>query len=228
MNVRFFRGPQKQETSASPEFAKADEGRESIEVATPKAAEGPPQIEDFKSSPRGVTLRIPSWFLRGLGALVVLALIGLGVWYFALLDTGPSEAEKRAEAARNQQALDAAARAQCQSQTGALVSAEADLEGRLSGAGLTESDYLTRVGNISAAYGQVPVKQESASCVTKVGVPAEAAMNAYVSAANTWNDCMTDFNCSQDSIDPQLQAQWTKASIQLQRAKSGLNQVQSP
>jgi hypothetical protein len=182
--------------------------------------------EQAKSSPsRGVTLRIPSWFLRGLGGLAILALIAFGVWYFALRDTGPSEAEKRAETARKQQAVNAAARAHCQSQTGGLISAEEDLEGRLSGAGLTEADYLSRVGDVSAAYGQVPTNQLQASCLVNVGLPAENAMNAYVNAANTWNNCISDFNCSQDSINSQLQAQWSKASFQLGDAKSGLNRV---
>ena len=163
--------------------------------------------------------------MRALGGLAILALIGFGVWHFALRDTGPSEAEKRAEAAQKQQALDAAARTQCQSQTGALISAEEDLEGRLSGAGLTEADYLTRVGNISAAYGQISIKQLQLSCLTNVGAPAESTMNAYITAGNTWNDCVTNFSCSVDSINPQLQEQWNKASLQLQDAKTGLNRV---
>jgi hypothetical protein len=150
------------------------------------------------------------------------------VWYFAIRDTGPSAAEKAAEAARKQQAMDAAARAQCQSQTAALLSAEEDLNGRLSGSGLTEADYLTRVGNISAAYGQTPVKQLQLSCLTNVGVPAENAMNAYVNASNTWNNCVTDISCSESSIDGQLQLQWSKATLELTRAKSGVNQVQAP
>jgi hypothetical protein len=168
------------------------------------------------------------WFLSGIGAVLILALVGAGVWYVVLRDTGPSEAEKQAEAAKKQQALDAAARAQCQSQLGGLISAEEDLEGRLSGAGLTEADYMSHVGDVSAAHAQVPFKQLQLSCVTNAGVPAENALNAYVSAANTWNDCVTDLSCSTDSIDPQLQAQWNKASAQLASAKSGLNQVQSP
>jgi hypothetical protein len=177
---------------------------------------------------KGVTLRIPSWLFRGLGVIAILALIGAGVWYFAIRDTGPSAAEKAAEAARHQQAIDAAARAQCQSQTAGLLSAEEDLAGRLSGAGLTEADYLTRVGNIAAAYGQTPFKQIQLSCLENVATPAENARNAYVRAASTWNNCVTDFNCTESSIDGQLQLQWVQASAQLNRAKSGLNKVQGP
>jgi hypothetical protein len=206
------------------EVSKGAEPEGTNEDPKPSAAKGGTSKE-VKSSTEGVTLRIPSWFLRGLGGLAILAVIGFGVWYFAVRDTGPSEAEKRAEAARKQQALNAAARAQCQSQTGGLISAEEDLEGRLSGAGLTEADYLSHVGDVSAAYQQTPTKQMQLDCLTDVGVPAESAMNAYVSAANTWNNCISDFSCSQDSIDPQLQAQWSKASSQLNDAKSGLNRV---
>jgi hypothetical protein len=205
------------------EVSKAAEPEGTSEEPKPSAAKG--GTSEVKSSTEGVTLRIPSWFLRALGGLAILALIGFGVWYFALRDTGPSEAEKRAEAARKQQALNAAARAQCQTQTEGLISAEEDLEGRLSGAGLTEADYLSRVGDVSAAYQQTPTKQMQLDCLTDVGVPAESAMNAYVSAANTWNNCISDFSCSQDSIDPELQAQWSKASSELSDAKSGLNRV---
>src|SRR4051794_11805155 len=66
-------------------------------VSSESKASKPSKPKKSKSSvepTRGVTLRIPSWFLRGLAALGVLAVVGFGVWYFAIRDTGPSAAEK--------------------------------------------------------------------------------------------------------------------------------------
>ena len=71
--------------------------------------------------------------LLGLGIAAAIAIVGFGVWYFAIRDTGPSAAEQAAARA-------AAAAAQCQQQVGALLSAEEDLDGRLSGSGMTEGD----------------------------------------------------------------------------------------
>jgi hypothetical protein len=177
------------------------------------------------SASGGVTLKIPGWFLRALGIVVVVAGVGFGVWYLAIRDTGPSAAEKQAEAQRKQDAATAAAVAQCQQQVGGLLSALEDLDSRLGGVGLSEQDYLVRVGNISAAYGQTPIKELSPTCVLNVGINAESAMNAYVDAGDTWSNCITDLSCNVDGITPQLQAQWAKATGLIDKAKQGFAQV---
>jgi hypothetical protein len=163
--------------------------------------------------------RLRKRILLGIGIAATIAVAGFGVWYFAIRDTGPSAAEEATARA-------AAAAAQCQQQVGALLSAEEDLDGRLSGSGMTEDDYISRVGDVSAAYREIPIKDLQAGCLTSVGIPTESAMNAYIDASNTWNDCVTDFSCNVDSIKPDLQSKWAKATVFVNQAKQGLTSLE--
>jgi hypothetical protein len=95
---------------------------------------------DVAAQPRAPR-RIRKRLLLGLGIAAAIAIVGFGVWYLAIRDTGPSAAEQAAARA-------AAVKAQCQQQVGALLSAEEDLDGRLSGSGMTEGDYY-RVSGMS-------------------------------------------------------------------------------
>lgn len=54
---------------------------------------------------------------------------------------------------------------------------------------------------------------------------AEQALNRYVSAYNTWNDCLNDFECNPDSIDPDLQRQWSAATSKIAAAKAAADSV---
>ena len=193
-------------------------------------AKKPPKVSKEPagdSGPAAFTLRIPKRFLQGLGIVAAIAIVGFGVWYFAIRDTGPSAAEKRAEAQKQAAARAAAAAALCQQQVGGLLSAEEDLDGRLSGSGMTEADYISRVGDVSAAYRQISIKDLKSGCLTNVGIPTESAMNAYIDASNTWNNCITDFNCNVDSITPELQGKWAKATVLINQAKQGLVKLQT-
>jgi hypothetical protein len=52
-------------------------------------------------------------------------------------------------------------------------------------------------------------------------------MNAYTRAYNTWNDCIGDINCSNDSIDSKLQADWAKATPKVNAAAASLERVRT-
>ncbi len=52
-------------------------------------------------------------------------------------------------------------------------------------------------------------------------------MNAYIDASNTWYNCITDFNCNVDSITPELQSKWAKATVLINQAKQSLVKLQT-
>jgi hypothetical protein len=114
----------------------------------------------------------------------------------------------------------------CNTQLSSLVSAESDLDSHLS-VGLNYNNYTNSVGNVRAAYDQVNIHAMDQQCLS-VGAHLETAMNDYAQAASTWTTCFNDVNCSNSSIQPQLQAQWSKASGELQQAKTTLQALQNP
>ena len=80
------------------------------------------------------------------------------------------------------------------------------MDSRLS-VGLVQVDLNTLLGDARVAYDRIKVGQLPLTCVIDVAVPLEAAFNAYVRSNSRWNNCITNFGCSVDSIDPYLQKQ---------------------
>ena len=115
----------------------------------------------------------------------------------------------------------------CEEQLGQLLKEIQEMDSRLA-VGLAYAEYGRQVGNIRVAYDVVPFRKLGLACVGDVGKPLEDAMNSYSSAGDRWNDCITDFSCKQDSIDPLLQADWLDASSDLRRAQSGLRDMARP
>jgi hypothetical protein len=100
-----------------------------------------------------------------------------------------------------------------------------ELEGRLN-VGLSFDEYSTKVGDASASYNQSDFEGGGADCLLEVGLPLETALNQYRKANNKWNDCFSDLYCELDSIDPELQAHWNKASAQIERSDNALDDLQ--
>lgn len=98
-----------------------------------------------------------------------------------------------------------------------------DLDSRLD-VGLTFAAYSERVGDTRVAYDRVDIEDLDGGCLEHVGVPAEDAMNAYIRANNTWNDCISDIDCDNDSITPDLQSEWADASQLVGEALDALDQ----
>ncbi len=109
---------------------------------------------------------------------------------------------------------------------GPFLTALQDLDSRL-GVGLSFSDYGTRVGDIRVADDAAPFDELGAACLSKVAVPAEAALNAYVKTYNTWNDCFNNDYCTTDSISPELQVPWGTATGKVAKARAGLEQIRT-
>lgn len=196
-----------------------------------------------------MTVRIPRTVLIGVG---VLLLAGACVAAYVLLlapgkdcldaESGASVecdapaalsevdyAEQERQAAEEEEAL-AEAQAvagQCRSQLGDLKAELAELDSRLS-VGLSYDEYGTAVGDVRVEYDQVRIGQLEPACVSGVGLPLEDAMNEYAKAASTWGDCIGDFDCDMDSVDPELQEHWAKAGEKVSDASNGLQELAEP
>jgi hypothetical protein len=112
----------------------------------------------------------------------------------------------------------------CADNLGAWITKLQALDSRLS-VGMTESEYLTTVGGVKVEYDRVDFKALPVPCLSKVGVPAEKALNAYIKAANAWNSCVTNYSCSMARVKPKLQASWATATVKLAAAKTGLDSL---
>ena len=130
-------------------------------------------------------------------------------------------AKKAKEKAAEERA--AAAVADCRQKLGPFVDRLESIDSRLS-VGMTESVYSSQVGNARVAYDQVPFKRLKIDCLT-AGLSAEKAMNDYAKAADAWNNCLTDFSCDVDSIDPQLQSKWNAAGAAIDETKQSIRDI---
>lgn len=147
---------------------------------------------------------------------------------------GPSQEQKEAAVKERAKAKklklsaeeSAAVAVTCRQQVGGLLRALRSTESRLN-VGMSFTDYGEQVGGISIGYDRMPVSRMDFDCVGGPGVAGEKAFNSYQSAYNTWNDCIGDFGCDVDSINPELQKQWAKASRQITRARSALTGLEA-
>lgn len=147
---------------------------------------------------------------------------------------GPSQEERdaaksaRAKAKKLSRAAEEAAvvAVTCREEVGGLLKALRATDSRLT-VGMTFADYGEQVGDISVAYDQMSIGQMDFNCVGGAGVAAEKAFNSYTKAYNTWNDCIGDLYCDTDSIQPELQKQWSRATRQIARARSALGSLEA-
>lgn len=161
---------------------------------------------------------------------------GVGVMLAAVATSGfaacGGSAKSANQSTTHQAAQKAAKQAQaeyhkCNSQLSSLLSAEENLNSHLD-IGMNFTDYTQAVGNVKAAYDQTPIHQMAPKCLL-VGVSIENALNDYAHAVNTWNNCISNLasGCTDSSIKPQLQGDWSKASSQINQAKGLLGALQS-
>jgi hypothetical protein len=114
--------------------------------------------------------------------------------------------------------------AKCEETLEPLLEALEELDARLD-VGLVFQDYTNQVGDVSVEYNQVRFGALSFDCVTDVGIPLENALNAYIRADNRWNQCIGNFGCDIDSIEPELQRQWREASQEIRMGRHGLRDL---
>jgi hypothetical protein len=96
-----------------------------------------------------------------------------------------------------------------------LFDALSGLNSRLS-VGMNFSDYSSKLGDAKVAYDDLPISSLEQSCISAAGVPLEDALNAYITAYNTWNACISSATtCNNDANTKALQAQWTIATTKI-------------
>jgi hypothetical protein len=176
----------------------------------------------------GVTLRIPRWLAIALAGIVGAAAIGAGAWFIFARDTGPSEEERAAQEREEEAAEAEAAAAQCEQQLTGLLTALEDLDSRLGGVGVDYEEYGQRVGDVSSAYDQTPIAELEAECLNQVGIHTEEAVNSYIEAGNVWNECFDDIDCTNESIESELQGHWAEATSSIEEANQGLTDIGGP
>ena len=146
--------------------------------------------------------------LRSIGTLVIATLLascGGG----ALVPT--SAANSSAPASTTARPTPIPEAVSCPDPVVTFVEALEELDSRLT-IGLNFTDYSERVGDARVAYDRIDVADLDEACLDQVAVPAEDALNAYVNAYTIWNDCISDADCDNDSITPELQAKWAEAT----------------
>lgn len=163
---------------------------------------------------------------------LVVLLAGLAIGTLAVGCGGPSEQERqaaldareKAEQSREKADRAAAVAVTCQNQLGAYLNVLSETGSRL-GVGMSFADYSERVGDASVIYDRIPFGQMPSRCIMGPGIKAEESGNAYIDAYNVWNDCIGDFYCDIDSIDPELQTQWSKAGRKLSAARLSMRSL---
>lgn len=162
-------------------------------------------------------------------AIVVLGFVGA----VPVACGGDSEEEKRQAAAEKQEQRERAERRKeqarfedCEETFADLQDALTELGSRLD-VGLSYDEYTNEVGDVKVAYDQTDFDSlEDFDCLGGVGLPLERALNQYSKAAGVWSDCFDDIDCDVDSIDPQLQSHWARATKAVESSKSGLDDLQ--
>jgi hypothetical protein len=109
----------------------------------------------------------------------------------------------------------------CGRQLGGFLDSLESLNNTLA-VGSSYRDYIDAVNAVRATYADVQADRLPLPCLALVAAPAEAALNIYIDAANTWGNCLATVSCSPGSVEPELQREWAKASDRLARAQRGL------
>jgi uncharacterized protein HemX len=202
-------------------------------AATPPSTSGygpPPQPpkkpgwwRSRSTAARIALIAIPVILLAGGGAVAVI-LTSSSEDRPSVDTTAQAEEKRKAAQLREAQAKYDA----CKQTTQAFLDKLHELDSRL-GVGLSYDEYTDFVGDAQVAYDKTSRDiADKPECVTNVGLPAEQAFNQFVKASRIWDDCFDDIDCDNDSIEPDLQAHWTKGSLAVDRADRGLEEIKKP
>jgi flagellar basal body-associated protein FliL len=91
--------------------------------------------------------------------------------------------------------------------------------------GLSQAEYSDLVGAASVAYNRIDAKQLEPGPCLSAGAKLESALISYTKIASKWNDCIYDYNCDIDSIDPDMQVKWASASDDIDRAETLIDRM---
>lgn len=88
--------------------------------------------------------------------------------------------------------------------------------------GLTYGQYLRELQGARRAYEAIPADRVRLGCLLVAGTPAERALDLYIASANSWGECLATVACGADSVEPELQRSWARASRLLSAARAAL------
>lgn len=77
--------------------------------------------------------------------------------------------------------------------------------------GVSYETYLAALDGVRGTYAAIDADALPLVCLAGVATPAEAALNAYVEAANEWGECLAGASCDSAAIEPRLQRSWRRA-----------------
>jgi hypothetical protein len=141
-----------------------------------------------------------------------------------------AEAKKEAEriAAEEAEAAELAAAEEgyraCRRQIFPLLDALQVVDARLN-VGLSQSELSNLVGSASVAYERINPHDLGVGDCLSSGAKLESALNAYSRSVSTWNDCIFEYSCDLDDIDPRLQRGWSSAGRAVERAEDLLDRL---
>lgn len=155
-------------------------------------------------------MRLPEWWAGAGVAVLLLALAGCGGGSGAPARAGQATAgtvAKRADAATT-------AAVSCPATLHEFAAGLEKLRHRLV-AGLTYAEYAGAVKRLRGSYAAIAVDRLSPACLIAAGAPAERAFDVYIEAANSWGECLSEPGCDAGDVEAPLQAEWKRASRQL-------------
>lgn len=147
-------------------------------------------------------------------SVFVIGAAGVGIWrgVEAIIDYR-QEAAAAAEVKAKQDAWRT-----CQKEIGDFVDAVYAIDSQLD-VGVTNAELREAAGDAAVVRGTVQVYDLADGCQTIYNL-ASGALAVYASTAQEWNDCITDWYCTVNTDDYQLQ--WADASSDINEARSGL------
>jgi hypothetical protein len=148
-------------------------------------------------------------------SMLVIGAAGVGIWRGAeaIIDYR-QEAAAAAQVKANQDAW-----RRCQKEIGDFVDAVHAIDSQLD-VGVTNAELREAAGDAAVVRGTVQSYDLADGCQNIYNL-ASGALAVYASTAQEWNDCITDWYCTVNTDDYQLQ--WAEASGDINKARSGLS-----
>jgi hypothetical protein len=112
----------------------------------------------------------------------------------------------------------------CRRQIFPLLDALQIVDARLN-VGLSQSELSNLVGTASVAYERINPRDLGEGDCLSSGAKLETALNAYRRSVSSWSDCIFEYSCDLDDIDPQLQRAWSSAGRAVERAENLLERL---
>ncbi len=115
----------------------------------------------------------------------------------------------------------------CSKELGDFVNSLETLQSEVT-IGLNYDQYSTEVTNLKVEFDQIETGSIGNDCNDNVSVPVEDAVNSYIDAYKTWNNCVESYFCTTDSIKFKVQSFWTDADVSIANAKDNLKGLRNP